>query len=175
MDDKFPRSITAGLTLSALLSFDGYPSSDWTATAYLRGPGSIDIVAEPEDDAHHFAATAVESGAWPAGRYAASIRVTDGTDVFELDAFEVEILADLALAPAGLDHRSHAKRVLDAIEAVIESRASKDQESYTINGRSLSRTPISDLLALRDKYRREVAAERGTRRSMGRAVKVRYC
>ena len=54
---------------------------------------------------------------------------------------------------------THATRVLAAIEAVLERRATKDQESYTIDGRSLSRTPISELLLLRNLYRREVQLE----------------
>jgi len=54
---------------------------------------------------------------------------------------------------------THARRVLTAIEAVIEGRASKDQEEYTIGTRSLKRTPIKDLLVLRDAYKAEVAHE----------------
>lgn len=174
MDDQFPRSITAGLTLSALLEWTGYPSGDWTATAYLRGPMSIDIPASAEDGAHDFSVEAGVTALWAPGRYAASIRVTDGTDVFQVDAFDVEILADVAAVAAGHDPSSHARRVLEAIEAVIEGRASRDQESYTINGRSLTRTSISDLMLLRDRYRREVASEKGRRRTMGRQVKVRF-
>ena len=57
------------------------------------------------------------------------------------------------------DARSHARKVYDAIKAVIEGRASKDQESYSIAGRSLSRTSIPDLLLLHDKYQKMVKAE----------------
>lgn len=57
------------------------------------------------------------------------------------------------------DPRSHARKVLDAIEAVIEGRATKDQESYTIGDRSLSRTPIPELLQLRKEYQAEVRVE----------------
>ena len=49
----------------------------------------------------------------------------------------------------------HVRRVIDAIEAVIERRATKDQKSYSIDGRSLERTPIDELLLLRDRYRAE--------------------
>ncbi len=58
-----------------------------------------------------------------------------------------------------LDARTHARRMLAAIEAVLEKRASSDQQSYSIGGRSLARTPIPDLIRLRAMYRREVAAE----------------
>ncbi|WP_123711612.1 hypothetical protein [Sinobacterium caligoides] len=57
------------------------------------------------------------------------------------------------------DDRTHAKRVLAAIEAVIEKRASRDQMAYSIDSRSLSRTPIADLMLLRDRYKTMVAME----------------
>jgi len=69
--------------------------------------------------------------------------------------------------------------VLESIEAVLESRASIDQESYSINNRSLARTPIPDLVVLRDKYRgeyvREKRAER-IRNGLGHSgtIKVRF-
>jgi len=77
------------------------------------------------------------------------------------------------------DPRGHIKKVLDAVEATIEGRASKDQESYSIQGRSLARTPIPDLILLRDKYRaeyvRETRAER-IRNGLGHSgiIKTRF-
>lgn len=55
--------------------------------------------------------------------------------------------------------RSHAKIVLDAIEAVIENRANIDQSSMSIAGRSLSRMSIDDLLTFRARYRAEYLKE----------------
>ena len=55
--------------------------------------------------------------------------------------------------------RSHAKKVLDAIEAVIENRASMDQSSMSIAGRSLSRLSIDELMTFRDRYRAEYLKE----------------
>jgi len=75
--------------------------------------------------------------------------------VVDSGTFEVVANRDAATT----DPRSHVKITLDAIEAVIESRATKDQESYSINGRSLSRTPLKDLLMFRDKYKAEYLKE----------------
>lgn len=55
--------------------------------------------------------------------------------------------------------RSHAKKVLDAIEAVIENRATMDQSSMSIAGRSLSRLSIDELLTFRDRYKSEYLKE----------------
>lgn len=76
------------------------------------------------------------------------------------------------------DTRSHAKIALDAIEAVLETRATQDQMSYTINGRSLERTPIKHLRELRDYYKAEVAKEEKAEavrqgKNSGNQIKVR--
>ena len=64
-----------------------------------------------------------------------------------------------------VDVQSHARKVLSAIEAVIEGRASQDQMSYSIAGRSLSRMPIEDLLTFRDRYRAEWIKEKRLQRA----------
>ena len=63
------------------------------------------------------------------------------------------------LAADTSDPRTHARKVLDALEALIEGKASKDQQSYSIAGRSISRLSPGELLEWRDRYRVEVAAE----------------
>ncbi|SES76551.1 hypothetical protein [Oceanicella actignis] len=59
------------------------------------------------------------------------------------------------------DARSRNRRILDAITARIEGRITKDAESYTIEGRSIARTPLEVLDKLRTRYARLVAAEDG--------------
>jgi hypothetical protein len=62
-------------------------------------------------------------------------------------------------ANTNADVRSHAKKVLDAIEAVIENRATVDQSSFSIAGRSLSRMSIDELFNLKDRYKSEYLKE----------------
>ena len=50
--------------------------------------------------------------------------------------------------------------MLDKIESLLEGRADKDVSSYSIQGRSISKMTISDLLLWRDYYRKEVVKER---------------
>ena len=89
------------------------------------------------------------------------IRTSDSERVtVDSGTWEVVVNRDAATS----DPRNHVKIVLDAIEATIEGRASKDQESYSIQGRSLSRTPIAELVALRDKYRAEWVREQRAER-----------
>ena len=51
--------------------------------------------------------------------------------------------------------RSYNKQCLDAIEAVMLNKASMDQASMSIAGRSLSRMSIDELLTFRDRYKTE--------------------
>ncbi|MFZ5697759.1 MAG: hypothetical protein ACOY9J_03400 [Pseudomonadota bacterium] len=82
------------------------------------------------------------------------------------------VLSNLSASTA--DPRTHVKKTLDAIEAVIEGRASIDQMGYTIQGRTLQKTPIPDLLLLRDKYKTEYARELDAERlAQGRAPRNR--
>ena len=75
--------------------------------------------------------------------------------------------------------RSHAKIVLDAIEAVIENRATMDQSSMSIAGRSLSRLSIDELMTFRDRYKAEYMKELKISRinngkGSGNTIKVKF-
>ena len=172
----FPTEITAGLSLRCEVVSERYPAPDWVLTAILRGPAAIDLTAVVSGTGHVFEETAATTGAWEAGLYAVSLRAKRGADVHEIEAGQVRIAADLVSLEAGHDPRGHAQRVLDAIEAVLEGRASRDQQSYTINGRTLVRTTIADLLELRKTYREEVArlAPGGNTRFLRRKIKVKF-
>lgn len=86
---------------------------------------------------------------------------------------------ELNFANTNADHRSHAKKVLDAIEAVLENRASQDQMSYSIAGRSLARMSIDDLMTFRNRYRAEYNEELKrwrikNKQDTGNTIKVRF-
>lgn len=152
-----PLSETAGNTWRWTREFEDYPASTWTLTYYFRNASdNFDIVATASGDTHSVTVAKATTAAYAAGVYHWRAFVDDGTSRFEVDSGTLTVNPDPTVASA-LDMRAHAEKVLDAIEAVIENRASKDQESYSIEGRSLSRTPIADLIKLRNKYRAEVA------------------
>lgn len=65
----------------------------------------------------------------------------------------------MAAVTGQVDTRSHAKKTLEALEAVIEGRATLDQERYRLNNRELFRTPLDTLIKLRNQYRAEVSRE----------------
>lgn len=158
MREIVPKTITAGVDFRASTTQPAF-GEGWTLLLYLRGIGSIDLTATRSAATHTFEAPAADTAAWAPGVYAYTIRATDGFDVVEVESGRVTITPDIAAAGDGFDNRSHARRALEAIEAVLEKRATLDQERYRINNRELYRTPIRDLLKLRDYYLAEVKRE----------------
>lgn len=151
--------IGAGLTFSRLLTLTSYPAPAWTVTLLMRGPASIDLTATAYGSQHKFLETVATTEAWTPGDYWYTLRATDGVEVVEVETGQVTITPDLANATTGFDGRSDAQIALEAINAVLAKRATLDQERYRINNRELYRTPIADLIKLRDMYRREVRHE----------------
>lgn len=174
--DIAPETIRAGLTFRHVATVTAYPAPAWALSLLLRGPSSITLTAAPSGSQHVFSATAAQTAVWTPGEYWFSARVQNDTGLYEVDTGQIVIVPDMAQAAPGFDGRSQNRRTLDAINAVIEKRASLDQERYTINNRELWRTPIADLLKLQATYAARVAAEE--RKAKGRPVisqlKVRF-
>lgn len=172
------ETFAAGTTFGALLTLTAHPAPDWGVELIMRGPMPIGVTATPIGTQHALSASAAVTATWQAGVYWWSIRATQGAEVVQVDEGQITIKPDLAAIAGPHDDRSHAERVLAAIEAVIENRATTDQQKYKINNRELWRTPISDLLLLRSRYLAEVAREKSKQRTgqslLGRQVKVRF-
>lgn len=108
--------------------------------------------------------TPAESRLWVAGKYhwmAYVYKEAGGliTEKHTLESGQVEILPDLTQATSQTDARSHVKKVLDAIEALLEGKATADALSYSIGGRSISKMSPTELLQWRDLYRVEYQRE----------------
>jgi hypothetical protein len=178
MGEKIPDALRAGLSLRLTLIEPAFPAPDWSLQLIVRGPGAFDLTSVADGAAHRFEASAEVTGAWAPGAHWYELRALGPDDeVLAVCDGPVEIRADLHAAEAGFDGRSHARKVLAAIEAVIENRATMDQQSYQINNRQLSRTPIGDLLKLRSFYRTEAAREKAAKRGsslLGRRVVTRF-
>lgn len=157
-----PAELRAGLTWEwDRNDLADYPATTWTLKYWFKRMGGTDkftITATANGSAFSVSLSAATNAAYVADTYTWVAIVTAGSEAFEVDRGTVKLLPRYDQDTA-LDDRTHAKKVLEAIEAVLESRASKDQEEYAIGNRSLKRTPLKDLLALRDKYRAEVFAE----------------
>lgn len=155
-----PAELIVGDTWTWQRTLPDYPAGTWTLTYYLRSQeGELNIVCTASGTDHLVSVAKATTAGYKAGFYSWIATVTDGTTRTTLERGIVTIKPDPSKVGAGLDPRSHARKVLDAIEAILEGRATKDQEEYTIGTRSLKRTPIADLINLRAQYRSEVTTE----------------
>ena len=154
-----PTEITAGDSLAWTETESEYPAGDGWVVHYVlvNASSRITFNSVADGDKHSFVIDMATTGAWKAGDYTYQRYVTDGSERITLTNGTVEIKPDFTTAS---DHRSHAKKVLDAIEAVIENRATLDQESYSIAGRSLTRMNVEELLKFRGYYAAKVRKEK---------------
>jgi hypothetical protein len=140
-----------------------YPAASYTLKYACRressGGDEIEITATANGTAFKVEVAAATTAAYTTGIYHWQAYITRNSDservTVDTGTFEIRANRDLATG----DPRGHYKIVLDNIEAVIEKRATKDQESYSINGRSLTRTSLDDLVRLRDTYRAKYITE----------------
>jgi len=142
-----------------------YPASLWTLNYYFLKPDKqIVITAVADGNNYKVEVAKTITKEYPPGVYSWVAKVSKDSEEYTVDTGTMEILPDLVTATTGYDTRSQIKKTLDAIEATLEGRATKDQQSYSIAGRTLSKIPISELVMLRDKYKieyeKEMKAER---------------
>ncbi|WP_027715832.1 hypothetical protein [Desulfuromonas sp. TF] len=151
-----PSQIIAGDAISWKRSLPDYPASaGWSLSYALRGPKQIDIATAADDDDHLVDVDSGTSASWLAGVYRMFLQVAKDGKRYTIDQVELEILPDPTHIADGTDLRPHVKKVLDAIEAVLEGKATRDQLAYTIDGVRIDRIPPLDLLEWRRRYRVE--------------------
>lgn len=138
-----------------------YPATDYSL-AYHLAPraGGAALVVPVKPDAGGLLASVVNTitATLPPGAWVWSLKVTRLADA----AAVTLATGGLTVFPnpaSGADTRTQARRLLDAINAVLEKRAGRDVEAYTIEGRSLTKIPFEQLRATRARLLREVAAE----------------
>lgn len=159
---------TASYALSYVFRLEGTGSTSIAVTATESGPDYLVEVA------------AATTAGYTAGVYQWQEYITRSSDSARLTLSEgtCEVVANRSAATT--DPRSHAQKVLTAIEAVIEGTASKELASYTVDGVAISRRPIDELLRMREAYRYEVDEERQEQRmdrglkAQGRKVRVTF-
>ena len=160
---RIPNKIIAGDTLKVTGSITDYPSSLWTATLVLNGSATYTISSTVDGSGFQLLETAANTALWAPGVFEYVLYVTDiatSTEQYTVCTGQTTISQRADLAATG-DKRNHFQIALDNIEAVIEKRATLDQASYSIGGRSLSRMTIDELLKFRSYYAQRVSEKKG--------------
>jgi hypothetical protein len=155
-----PTKLVAGDAAKWTKNLPQYlPADGWVVTyAIVKAGVRYAVTASDNGDGTHLVSvTAATTALWEPGAYHWQAYATKASERYTVAAGALTVVANFAAGAA--DGRSHVARTLDALEAVLEGRASSDQLAYSIGGRSISKMTPEQLLTWRDKYRAELAAE----------------
>ena len=157
----------------------GSYAMSWTARLESNGGTAFSATVTEVDDYYKFTLDNSNTGGYTTGDYFWVLKVTQSSDSEELiiDSGKITV-KDNYFGSTG-DTRSHAKIMLDKIESILEGRADADVSSYSIQGRSLSKISINELLQWRDYYKAEYQKEiakfrRDNKEGSGRVIKVQF-
>lgn len=142
---------------------DVYDPASYTLKYSLRLESSTSSEIEITSTASDFVVEVSSSttAAHTAGRYAWQAYITRNSDSERIlvDSGVINVVENRDASTA--DPRTHARKMLDLIEAALEGIATNEQLdvlSVAFDDRTIGRNP-SKLLALRDKYKAEAARE----------------
>jgi hypothetical protein len=126
------------------------PLNGWTAIViFYNSKDTYHFSASIIEDVYYF--TALTNSSWVAGKYQVVLRFAKGTEVNTVFLGEINILPDPYANP--VDDRSHIKKVLDAIEAVIEGRASRSEKEYSLGDKKLVSMTHEELFKQWNRYK----------------------
>lgn len=165
-----PLELTIGETVEWEKDFDDFPADEWTVTYYFRGAGTgINVAGTADGTTHQFTIPAATSDTMAAGRYDYQAVAVKGSEKHLVDEGIVTVKASLAALTTAttFDGRSTAKKILDAIDALMQGKAALDQQKYLIatgvpgftSQREAERIDPEQLLELRKYYAGVVRAE----------------
>lgn len=175
-----PEAFVAGDSVEWSLSLPDYDPATWSVSVAFVGAARQFVARgyDGGDGTHRLRLDPATTANIPAGLYAWQRYAATTAERCCIAQGTVRVLPNFATQTTGYDARSHARRVLDAIEAVLENRATEDDSYVMIGATQITKLPHADLLALRSQYRREVANETAAERialglDSGRTVRVR--
>lgn len=140
-----------------------YPASaGWVLTLALRSAAgsAVALVGDAAGDAWTVTLPKAESEALDIGRCHWQAWATKGAEQALLGSGTLEVLASL-LGAVPADPRTFDERCLDAINAVIEGRASEDFLEMEVGGRKLKLYSLKELLEAQSIFKARVRAASG--------------
>jgi hypothetical protein len=161
---------------------DDYPTASYSLSYEFNlvdGSTAANFTLTATESNNEYIIETSSTTSYTAGEYNWVSYITRSSDSARIKLSEgfTEIQQNYATTTSSV--RSHVKKVLDAIEAVIENRATMDQSSMSIAGRSLSRLTVDELMTFRDRYKTEYLKEVKqarikNKKDSGNSIKVRF-
>jgi hypothetical protein len=160
IQDRVPDKFSAGDSISWTKANSDCPADEgWEVTYYFRGPQQFSVVGSAYQTSDYlFELEGADTASKTAGVYWYDAYADDGTDRVKIDEGEVELLVNLETYSdvTEYDGRSTVKKILDAIRATLEDKATADQGALLITysgmQRQVSKIPVADLLLLEKRY-----------------------
>ncbi|KZK96436.1 hypothetical protein PsAD5_02629 [Pseudovibrio sp. Ad5] len=149
-----------------------FPPDDHTlsyvGTLEGEAPEKIEFTATALEGGFFVSLGADENGDWTSGVYQWAAFITRDSDGARktVGSGRFEVLPDLASGDA-IDLRSHNRRMLEQIEALLEGRAKSNVASYEIAGRKLTKLTPKELADWHTHYRKLVRIEDRKRTGRG--------
>lgn len=168
-----PTRLNAGFSLAWVASFPGFTASEgWSLSYQLTNhTNAHTIPATALGDDFQVVISPALSSTFAPGSYRLFAIAQKADDRRILANTSFEVLPDITKA---VDLRSTAERTLEAIEALLEGKATDDQQMIQYNGRTLSRYTFEALETLRSRLKRTVARERERRRGSKGRIGVKF-
>lgn len=166
-----PTQLHAGDSVTWSRAVPDRPASaGWGLRYVFSGPDRHSVDAKA-GAIYQVELTSAATAGWTPGLYRWVALAMRGDQRLTVATGTLEVSANLETADPS-DARDHSQRMLALIEAALEKRIPKDQQSYEIDGMRLDRIPIERLNALRLQYRREIQRIAARRWPLGRPVKL---
>jgi hypothetical protein len=174
-----PEIVTEGDTVTWRRYLADYlPADGWVLSyALVNSSGQITFSSTADGQYHLVSVPAATTADWDAGEYQWQAYVTKGSDRFTVGQGSITVRSNFAADSLGADNRSHARKVLDALKASMENKATSDQVAMSIRGRSISRMSPAEMIKWIDFYEKQVAKEdevERRRRGVGSPRKIHY-
>jgi len=166
--DDEPAEIRAGDTITWRKTLADFPASaGWVLTYRLiNASNKYDITAAADGDTHLVEVAAADSDDYVASDYTWVSQVALGDERHTVAQGRITVLPDLAaVAAAGYDTRSTAKKTLELLDAAMLAHGSKAwTQEYEIAGRRMKFRSVSEFMSFRSKVMREVQGEENAER-----------
>lgn len=156
---QLPAQLVAGDTWAWTRELPDYLADTWSSVVYFENAaGKFNVAGVADGTTHTFTIAAGTTAGYDAGKYRWRLLATSAGVRVTVEQGEVEVLPDPA-STTNYDYRTSARVVLDNIEAYLRDPSSLNAAGYAINGRSISRYSMTELIALKSQMKAEVQRE----------------
>ena len=146
---NIPLVYVIGDTIDWVDSINGYDNSTFTLKYIFSG--GIEVIGVDDGEGWKFTLSSDDLDTAGTVKFTRAIVEDSNSNRTIIDSGFLQVNPDPESETATTEE-SRAVITLEAIGAVLQGRASIDQSSYSIAGRSLAKTPIGELLELRNYF-----------------------